>query len=202
MNFSQTKFRTIILVLLVFCTRYCILPIFCLIVFSIWTANLSDFWLGNWSKLVMTEGIILLGRFLIALLVSWYAIHLNSWEQLNSCSGNSIHAWLSEITYVFFTMQRIWIVLGRCLFSRSVQKFAWFLKSSWICDFGLHETGNGAKEIVVLRREFFFRSNFKVERENGVWTKLKNKIFFTVFFSIFWIEFFSKWFPQSILSSF
>ena len=46
------------------------------------------------------------------------------------------------------------------------------LKSNWSSDFGHAETGNGAKKRVVLRREFF-RSNFKVEWENGVWTKIR-----------------------------
>ena len=51
----------------------------------------------------------------------------------------------------------------------------------------------------------FFRSNFKVEWENGVWTKIRFlssdflftcgnfTLIFTVF-SIFWIGFFSNWF--------
>ena len=58
----------------------------------------------------------------------------------------------------------------------------------------------------------FFRSNFKVEWENGVWTKIRFlvvvfcshaaiSLWFLVF-SIFWIGFFSKWFSQSIRSSF
>ena len=36
----------------------------------------------------------------------------------------------------FFTIQRIWFVLGRCLFLRSVHTFSWFLKSNWSGDFG------------------------------------------------------------------
>ena len=55
----------------------------------------------------------------------------------------------------FFTIQRIWIVLGRCLFLRSVHTFLWFLKSNWNSDFGHAETGNGAKKRVVLRRDIF-----------------------------------------------
>ena len=39
-------------------------------------------------------------------------------------------------------------------------------------DFGHAETGSGAKKLVVLRVNFF-HSNFKVEWENGVWTKIR-----------------------------
>ena len=79
------------------------------------------------------------------------------------------------------------------------------------CDFGHAETGNGAKKRVVLRREIF-RSNFK-ESESGVCTKTRflasgflfTRGNFTLIFTvslIFWIGFFSKWFSQSIKSSF
>ena len=57
------------------------------------------------------------------------------------------------------------------VFLRSVHTFSWFLKSNWSSDFGHAETGNGAKKRVVLRRDIY-RSNFKVEWENGVWTKV------------------------------
>ena len=58
----------------------------------------------------------------------------------------------------FFTIQRIWIVLGRFLFfERSVHTFSWFLKSNWSDDFDHAETGSGAKKRMVLRREFFLR---------------------------------------------
>ena len=99
-----------------------------------------------------------------------------------------------------FTIQRIWIVLGRSLFLRSVHTFWWFLKSNWSRDFCHAETGNRAKKRVVLRREIS-RSKFKVEWENDVWTKIRFlasgflftcsnfTLIFTVF-SIFWIEFF------------
>ena len=79
------------------------------------------------------------------------------------------------------------------------------------CDFGHAETGNGAKKRVVLRREIF-RSNFK-ESESGLCTKTRflasDFLFtrgnFTLIFTvslIFGIGFFSKWFSQSIQSSF
>ena len=72
---------------------------------------------------------------------------------------------------VVFIIQRIWIVLGRCLFLRSVHIFSWFLKSNWSNDFGHAEIGSGAKKRVVLWFEIF-HSKFKVEWENGVWTKI------------------------------
>ena len=111
----------------------------------------------------------------------------------------------------FFTIQRIWILLGRCLFFKicshifiifevklewwfwSRRNRKWSKKNEWFCGV------------------IFFRSNFKVEWENGVWTKfrfLASGFLFTcvnftlVFFLIFWIGFFSKWFSQSIHSSF
>ena len=58
------------------------------------------------------------------------------------------------------------------VFLRSGHTFSWFLKSNWSSDFGHAETGRGAKKWVVLRRDFF-RSNFKVERENDFWTKIR-----------------------------
>ena len=71
----------------------------------------------------------------------------------------------------FFTIQRIWIVLGRCLFLRSVHTFSWFLKSNW----SILVT---PKQEVERKSEWFcgvkfFRSKFKVEWENGVWTKIR-----------------------------
>ena len=66
-----------------------------------------------------------------------------------------VRSW-SSFLFELITIQRIWIVLGRCLFFlRSVHTFSWFLKSNWSGDFGHAETGNGAKKRVVLRREFF-----------------------------------------------
>ena len=65
---------------------------------------------------------------------------------------------------LLFTIQRIWIVLGCCLFFRSVHTFLWFLKSNWSSDFGNAETGSGCEKRVVLRRDIF-HSNFKVESE-------------------------------------
>ena len=53
------------------------------------------------------------------------------------------------------------------MFLRFVHTFSIFLKSNSSSDFGHAETGNGAIKRVVLRRDFF-RSNFKVECENGV----------------------------------
>ena len=111
---------------------------------------------------------------------------------------------------LLFTVQRIWIVLGRCLFYlRSVHTFSWFLKSNWSSDFGHPEAGSGAKERVVLRREFFC-SKFKVGWENGVWTTILFRasgflftcgnftLIFSVF-SIFWIGFFLNGFPNPFI---
>ena len=66
-------------------------------------------------------------------------------------------------------------------------------------DFGHNENGSGAKKRVGLRREIF-HSNFKVEWENGVWTKIRflaSGFLFTcgislcfLVFSIVWIGFF------------
>ena len=59
-----------------------------------------------------------------------------------------------------------------CFFLRSVHTFSWFLKSKWSSVFVRAETGSGAKKRVVFRRDFF-RFKFKVEWENGVWTKIR-----------------------------
>ena len=56
------------------------------------------------------------------------------------------------------------------VFLRSVHTFSCFLKSNWSSDFGHAETGSGAKKQVILR--CVFNSNFKVQWENGVWTKI------------------------------
>ena len=60
----------------------------------------------------------------------------------------------------------------------------------------------------------FFCSKLEVEWEKGVWTKIRFlassflftfanfTLVFNVFFFDFWIGFFSKWFSQSIISSF
>ena len=94
----------------------------------------------------------------------------------------------------------------RLCFLRSVHTFSWFLKSNWSCDFGHAETGNGAKS-EWFWGVIFFRSNFKVEWENGVWTKIRFlgsgflftcgnfTLIFTVF-SVFWIGFFLNGFPN------
>ena len=49
-------------------------------------------------------------------------------------------------TVVFFTIQKIWFALGRCLFLRSIHKFSWFLKSNLSSSFGHANTGTGAKK--------------------------------------------------------
>ena len=98
-------------------------------------------------------------------------------------------------------------------FLRPVHTFSWFLKSNSSVDFGHAETGSGAKKRVVLLRKFF-RSNFKVEWKNGVWKNIRflasgflitcgdfTSVFYYLF-SIFGSDFFSKWFSQTIHSSF
>ena len=49
--------------------------------------------------------------------------------------------------------------------------FSWFVKSNWSSDFGNAETGSKATKRMAVRHDLF-HSNFKVERENVVWTKL------------------------------
>ena len=109
-----------------------------------------------------------------------------------------------------FSLRVVSGILPAMFYLRTVHTFSWFFKSNWSSDFGHAETGNGAKKRGVLRREFFC-SNFKVDWENGVWTKIRFlgsgflftcgnfTLIFTVF-SIFRIGFFSKCFSQSIHS--
>ena len=114
-----------------------------------------------------------------------------------------------DLSCYVFTIQRIWIVLGRCLFLRYVHTFSWFLKSNWSSDFGHAETGNGAKKRVVLGREFFC-SNFKVEWENGVWTRIRFlgsgfcshaaiSLWFLLFFRFFVSDFFLNGSPNPFI---
>ena len=110
---------------------------------------------------------------------------------------------------MFFTIQRIWIVLGRCLFS--VRNFYDF----W-SQIGVVILVTPKQEMEQKSECFygvkFFRSNFKVEWENGVWTKIRllasdflftcgNFTFVFTVSSIFRIGF-SYWFPESVHSSF
>ena len=109
---------------------------------------------------------------------------------------------------VFFTIQRIWIVLGRCLFTHFHDFWSQIgvvilvtpkqeveRKSRWLC--GVN----------------FFRSNFKVECENGDWTKIRflgsgflftcgNFTLICTVFSIFWIGFFLNGFPNPFTAHF
>ena len=114
--------------------------------------------------------------------------------------------------YWFLQFKGFELYWGAAFFLRSVHTFSWFLKSNWSNDFGHAETGSGAKKRAVLNN--FFRSKFKVEWENGVWTKIRFlasgflftcgnlTLIFLQFFRFFGWEFFSKWFPQSIYSPF
>ena len=68
---------------------------------------------------------------------------------------------------MFLQFKEFELFWGAVFFLRSVHTFLRLLKSNWSSDFGHAETGNGVKKLVILRRDFF-RSNFKVERENGV----------------------------------
>ena len=110
-----------------------------------------------------------------------------------------------------FINQRIWIVLGRCLFRlRSVHTFSWFLKSTWSSNFGLAETGSGAKSEWFCGVKFF-GSNLKVEWENGVWTKIRFlascflftfgnfTLIFTVFFRFLGSDFYLNSFPNPFI---
>ena len=51
-----------------------------------------------------------------------------------------------------FSIQRIGIVLGRCLFLQSVLIFSLFSKSNWNSDFDHADRRSEAKKRVVLRR--------------------------------------------------
>ena len=111
-----------------------------------------------------------------------------------------------------FTIQRNWIVLGRCLFFKICSHIFMILSQIGVVILVTpkHEMERKSERFCGVN---FFRSNFKVEWENGVWTKIRFlgsgflficgnfTLIFTVF-SIFWIGFFSKWFSQSIQSSF
>ena len=100
---------------------------------------------------------------------------------------------------LLFTFQRIWIVLRRCLFLRSVQTFSRFLNSN-CSDSGHAESG--AKKRVILRREIT-----EVEWENGVWTKicllangyLFSCVNFTLILLYFWIGFFLNGFRNPFI---
>ena len=64
--------------------------------------------------------------------------------------------------------------IGRCLFLRSVHTFSWFLKSNWSQRVLIVNT---PKQKVEHKSKWFcgvevFHSNFNVEWENGVWTKI------------------------------
>ena len=103
-----------------------------------------------------------------------------------------------------FTSSRLRNSSGYVL--RSVHTFSWFLKSNWYSHSGHAETGSGAKKREVLRREFFC-SKFKVEWENGVWTKIRfiasgffvhisNFTLILFFFRYFGLDFFLNGFPN------
>ena len=90
-----------------------------------------------------------------------------------------------KLVEVRFCLMNIWLAVKRIstsgrfrnssgfVFLRSVHTFSWFLKSNWSSEFGHAETGRRAKKkasgFVAWN---FFRSYFKVEWENGVWTKI------------------------------
>ena len=96
----------------------------------------------------------LLSLFLIFL--HWFQFILAKIRQaLKNLINSVINSFLSFSAGYYsapFTIQRISIVLGRCLFLRSVHTFSLFLKSNWSSDSGQNETGNGANKRVVLRR--------------------------------------------------
>ena len=100
-------------------------------------------------------------------------------------------------------------ILPAMFFLRSVHTFSWFLKSNWSSDFGHAEAGNGAKKRLVCGVNFY-RTNFKVEWENGVWTKIRSRasgFLFTcgnfslvfIVFSIFGSDFFLNGFSNSLI---
>ena len=88
----------------------------------------------------------------------FFLFRVNNLSILSSHLINSCGA-IAEAIFgliLVFINQRIWIVLGRCLFRlRSVHTFSWFLKSHWSSNFGGAETGSGAEKRVGLRREIF-----------------------------------------------
>ena len=135
--------------------------------------------------------------------------YLNMWFSFCSNVDDLCQTHITE-SPCFFTIQSIWIVLGRSFFE-DLFTLSWFLKSNWSSDFGHPEAGSGAKKRVILRCDFIC-SNFKVEWETGVWTKIRLlasgfcshaaiSLWFLLFFDfLVWI--FYKWFSQCIHSSF
>ena len=144
-----------------------------------------------WIRLNITDYLSILVKISLKLRAQWnlfinvkhvyfdyYSFEALSWAELycgalvfyNSKNLNCIGALsfygakMSIGEVLFIIIQRIWIVLGRCLFLISVHTFSWFLKSNLSSDFGDAETGSGAKKRVVLGRDIFC-SNFKVEWE-------------------------------------
>ena len=124
-------------------------------------------------------------------------------------SRTAIAGSIIGLLLVFYNSKNLNCIGALSFFLRSVHIFSWFLKSNWSSDFGHAETGNWAKKRVVLRREIF-RSNFKVEWDYGVWTKIRFigsgflftcgnfTLIFTVF-SIFWIGFFLNGFSNPFI---
>ena len=122
--------------------------------------KLRRFWLmrtsSHLSNCELRCQLILKIRGVLAIRPWWW---LCLWKLINS--RTAIAGAIIGLLLVFYnsknliTIQRIWIVLGRCLFLRLVHKFSWFLKSNWSSDFGHAEAGSGAKDRVLLPREFF-----------------------------------------------
>ena len=112
----------------------------------------------------------------------------------------------------FLQFKEFELYWGAVSFLRSVHTSSWFLKSNWSSDFVILVT---PKQEVERKSEWFcdvkfFRSKFKVEWENGVWTKIdflasgflftcgNFTLIFTVF-SIFWIVFLLNGFPNPFI---
>ena len=74
--------------------------------------------------------------------------------------------------YEFFRIQKIWIVLRRCLFLK-ICSHIFLIFEVKLDDFDHAETGTEAKKTRGSAAWNFFRSNFNLVRENGVWSKIR-----------------------------
>ena len=125
-----------------------------------------------------------IGYIVCRLIICWWCIWLVRTVrfQLRVVSG--------ILPAMSFSLDDFWSQIGVVILVTPKQEVEW--KREWLC---------GVK---------FFCSKFKVEWENGVWTKIRflasgflftcgNFTLIYTVFSIFWIGFFSKWFPNPFI---
>ena len=96
--------------------------------------------------------------------------HTNKKGLFNN-SRTAIAGAIIGLLLVFYNSKNL-NCIGALSFFKICSHVFMILKSNWSSDFGHAETANGAKNRVLLRHEFFC-SSFKVEWENGVWTKIR-----------------------------